>query len=76
MNLQTGLRYNIGPVPEKSRFSDRGGHLAPLRLIRVKKMAKLNTFDISLNFTFFTKFHKGSNPTKKKGEKSKRRRGD
>ena len=29
MNLQTGLRSNGGPVLEKSRFSDRGGHLPP-----------------------------------------------
>ena len=29
LNLQTGLRSNGGLVPEKSRFSDRGGHLAP-----------------------------------------------
>ena len=35
-NLQTGLRFSRGSVPEKSQFSDRGLWLRPPGITRVK----------------------------------------
>ena len=61
MNLQTGLRYNKGLVPEKSRFSDRGGLKGPPPVPERVKVEKRYSFHCSLIFQMFLELNKKIN---------------